>query len=125
MTYLLQSIPFAGLSEVYRRTSSPYRLLSALVECRANLWEVSLGVRINLSQTAMKRVIAIVFLLTAFETIYSVPTPLSYAVSQSAMFRANLERTGVYKTQGIQRLHGIKWKFKTERVIEAWFSSPT
>jgi len=30
---------------------------------------------------------------------------------------------GVYETQGVQRLHGVKWKFKTERIIEAWFSS--
>jgi len=73
----------------------------------------------------MKRVVAITFLLVAFEAVYSMLTPLSYAVTQSAIFRANLERTGVYKTQGIQRLHGVKWKFKTERVIEAWFSSPT
>src|SRR5437016_14540597 len=72
----------------------------------------------------MKRVVAIAFLLVAFE-VYSMLTPLSFAVSQSAMFRANLEHTGVYQTQGIQRLHGVKWKFKTERVIEAWFSSPT
>src|SRR5256714_10389353 len=73
----------------------------------------------------MKRVVAIAFLLVAFEAVYSMLKPLSYAVSPSAMFRANLERTGIYKTQGIQRLHGVKWKFKTERVIEAWFSSPT
>ena len=73
----------------------------------------------------MKRVVAIAFLLVAFEAVYSMLTPLSYAASQSAMFRANLARTGFYKTQGIQRLHGVKWKFKTERVIEAWFSSPT
>src|SRR5229473_2672902 len=74
----------------------------------------------------MKRVIAIAFLLVAFEIICSALSPLSYgAVSPNAMFRANLERTGMYKTQGIQRLHGVKWKFKTERVIEAWFSSPT
>src|SRR5438093_6606365 len=43
----------------------------------------------------------------------------------NAMFRANLERTGVYRTRGMRRLHGVKWKFKTGRVIEAWFSSPT
>src|SRR5947209_12231225 len=42
-----------------------------------------------------------------------------------AMFRANLQHTGVYQTKGVRKLHGVKWKFKTERVIEAWFSSPT
>src|SRR6266567_664794 len=74
----------------------------------------------------MKRVVAIIFLITAFEAVYSVLTPLSSgATPANAIFRANLERTGVYKTQGIQRLHGVKWKFKTERVMEAWFSSPT
>ena len=73
----------------------------------------------------MKRVNAIAFLIVALEIVYSVLAPWSYVLSQSAMFRANLKRTGVYKTQGIQRLHGIKWKFKTVRVIEAWFSSPT
>jgi len=74
----------------------------------------------------MKRVIGSAFLLIAFDTVYLILSPVSYgAVSAEAMFRANLERTGVYKTQGIQRLHGVKWKFKTERVIEAWFSSPT
>src|SRR5258708_5399764 len=78
------------------------------------------------SQTAMKRFIALLFLLLAFETVHSVFSPSSYvAVLPNAMFRANLERTGVYKTQGMPRLHGVKWKFKTERIIEAWFSSPT
>jgi hypothetical protein len=47
------------------------------------------------------------------------------SVSAGTMFRANPQRTGVYQTEGVRRLHGIKWKFKTERVIEAWFSSPT
>src|ERR671927_117587 len=42
-----------------------------------------------------------------------------------AMFRADLQHTGVYETRGVRRLHGVKWKFKTERVVEAWFSSPT
>ena len=74
----------------------------------------------------MKRVVVIVFLIIAFEAVYSLLTPLSSgATPANAMFRANLERTGIYKTQGLQRLHGVKWKFKTERVIEAWFSSPT
>src|SRR5437660_5967102 len=74
----------------------------------------------------MKRVIASAFLIIAFETVYLIASLVSYsAESAESMFRANLERTGVYKTQGIQRLHGVKWKFKTERVIEAWFSSPT
>ena len=64
----------------------------------------------------MKRVIAIAFLIS----------PVSFvAAPAESMFRANLERTGVYQTQSIQRLHGVKWKFKTERIIEAWFSSPT
>src|SRR5207237_5770600 len=76
--------------------------------------------------TPMKIVMTIRSVLIALETVCLILSPLSYgAVSQNAMFRANLERTGVYKTQGIQRLHGVKWKFKTERVIEAWFSSPT
>src|SRR5437773_8999130 len=71
-------------------------------------------------------VMATAFLLIAFETIYSVLSPLSYGgVSTNAMFRVNLQRTGVYQTKGMLRLHGVKWKFKTERVIEAWFSSPT
>src|SRR5258708_26769786 len=78
------------------------------------------------SQTAMKRFIALLSLLLAFETVHSVFSTSSYvAVLTNAMFRANLERTGVYKTQGMPRLHGVKWKFKTERIIEAWFSSPT
>src|SRR6266566_9638104 len=65
----------------------------------------------------MKRVIAIAFVLIS---------PVSFvAAPAESMFRANLERTGVYKTQSIQRLHGVEWKFKTEHVIEAWFSSPT
>src|SRR5260370_13445233 len=74
----------------------------------------------------MKRVIAWRSRVIAVETFYLALSPLSFgAVSPNAMFRANLERTGVYKTQGIQRLHGVKWKFRTERVIEAWFSSPS
>jgi eukaryotic-like serine/threonine-protein kinase len=74
-------------------------------------------------QTTLKKSIVILFLLVAREPIYS--TLSSVAESPGAMFRANLERTGVYQTQGMPRLHGVKWKFKTERVIEAWFSSPT
>src|SRR5207249_11476653 len=71
-------------------------------------------------------VMATAFLLIAFESIYSVLSPFACgAVPPNAMFRANLQRTGVYRTQGMPRLHGVKWKFKTERVIEAWFSSPT
>ena len=73
----------------------------------------------------MKRVIANAFLLIAFETVYLMLSPVSRSeASAESMFRANLERTGVYKTQSIQRLRGVKWKFKTERIIEAWFSSP-
>src|SRR5919199_368542 len=45
--------------------------------------------------------------------------------SPPAMFRSNLQRTGVFETKGVRRLRGVKWKFKTERVVEAWFSSPT
>jgi PQQ enzyme repeat len=67
----------------------------------------------------------VIALLIAVETICSVFSLLSYgAASPNAMFRANLQRTGVYQTQGLRRLHGVKWKFKTERIIEAWFSSP-
>src|SRR5438067_1255322 len=74
----------------------------------------------------MNRVITIFSVVIALETVSLILSPLSYgAVSPNMMFRANPERTGVCKTQGIQRLHGVKWKFKTERVIEAWFSSPT
>ena len=74
----------------------------------------------------MKRVIAMRSLVIAFATFYLALSPLSFgAVPPNAMFRANLERTGVYKTEGIQRLHGVKWKFKSKRVIEAWFSSPS
>src|SRR5438552_15733798 len=74
----------------------------------------------------MKRVIATTLLLIAIKTVYLMLSPVSRGeASTESMFRANLERTGVYKTQSIQRLRGVKWKFKTERVIEAWFSSPT
>jgi hypothetical protein len=47
------------------------------------------------------------------------------STSDEVMFRANLQRTGIYATLGIKHLRGVKWKFRTERVIEAWFSSPT
>ena len=30
------------------------------------------------------------------------------------MYRANLQRTGVYNTQGIDKLRGIKWKLKID-----------
>lgn len=45
--------------------------------------------------------------------------------SPPATFRANLQRTGVFETKGVSRLYGVKWKFKTGRVVEAWFSSPS
>jgi outer membrane protein assembly factor BamB len=41
------------------------------------------------------------------------------------MFRADMQHAGVYETKGVGRLRGVKWKFKTERVVEAWFSSPS
>ena len=40
---------------------------------------------------------------------------------KEAMFRANLQRTGVYDTRGVHQLSELKWKFKTE---DAVFSSP-
>ena len=40
---------------------------------------------------------------------------------KEAMFRANLQRTGVYDTRGVHQLSELKWKFKTEGVV---FSSP-
>ena len=36
--------------------------------------------------------------------------------AKGAMFRANLQRTGVYNTKGIHQLTELKWKFKTEDV---------
>jgi len=38
-----------------------------------------------------------------------------------AMFRANLQRTGVYDTRGVHQLSELKWKFKTGDTV---FSSP-
>src|SRR5947208_317237 len=57
--------------------------------------------------------------------ICSWPHLLLGQTSPPAMFRANLQHSGVFETKGVYRLHGVKWKFKTERVIEAWFSSPS
>ena len=36
------------------------------------------------------------------------------AKPKAAMFRANLQRTGVYKTKGVHQLTELKWKFKTK-----------
>jgi hypothetical protein len=36
------------------------------------------------------------------------------APSQMAMFRANLQHTGVYDTRAVHVLSELKWKFKTE-----------
>ena len=33
------------------------------------------------------------------------------------MYRANLQRTGVYNTQGIDKLRGIKWKLKLDSLL--------
>jgi len=41
--------------------------------------------------------------------------------AKGAMFRANLQRTGVYNTKGVHQLTELKWKFKTEDKV---FSSP-
>lgn len=38
------------------------------------------------------------------------------------MYRANVKRTGVYKAQGIDRLRGIKWKFKIDSQLRVDFS---
>src|ERR1041384_254439 len=69
-------------------------------------------------KTGMKRV-CIALIVCAWPQLLPGQSPTA------AMFRANLQHTGVYETKGVRRLHGVKWKFKTERVIEAWFSSPT
>jgi len=56
----------------------------------------------------------------------SLPARLpAQADSDGAMFRADLRHSGVYRAEGVRRLHGIRWKFKTGPVVEAWFSSPT
>jgi len=34
-----------------------------------------------------------------------------------AMFRANLQRTGVYYTRGVDQLSELKWKFKTQNGV--------
>ena len=44
--------------------------------------------------------------------------------SEGSMFRADLLRDGNYQTEGPTHASS-KWKFKTGRVVEAWFSSPT
>jgi outer membrane protein assembly factor BamB len=41
--------------------------------------------------------------------------------TEAAMYRGGLRRTGVYDTQGVTELTGVKWKFKTE---DAVWSSP-
>src|SRR5918912_4264391 len=69
-------------------------------------------------KTGMKRV-CIGLLICAW------PRPLLGQSHSPAMFRADPQHTGVYETKGVRRLHGVKWKFKTGRVVEAWFSSPT
>ena len=33
--------------------------------------------------------------------------------SDNSMFRANPQRTGVYKTKCLEELSGVKWKFET------------
>src|SRR3954468_6146799 len=57
--------------------------------------------------------------------ICACPDCLLSQSAPAAMFRADLQHTGIYQTKGISRLRGVKWKFRTERVIEACFSSPS
>ena len=38
---------------------------------------------------------------------------------KQAMFRGNLERTGVYQTKSIKKLSALKWKFKTEDWVDS------
>ena len=40
-------------------------------------------------------------------------TSNTQSTSQTAMFGANPQHTGVYHTKGVDVLHGVKWKFKT------------
>lgn len=42
-------------------------------------------------------------------------------IDSAAMFRANLQRAGVYHTTGVPELNELMWKFKTE---EELLSSP-
>ena len=43
---------------------------------------------------------------------------------KGAMFRANLQRTGVYKTRGVHKLSELKWKSKTEDYVHSSLPSP-
>lgn len=36
------------------------------------------------------------------------------------MFRANSQRTGVYKTTGVRQLQGLKWKSRRSSTVTAW-----
>ena len=36
---------------------------------------------------------------------------------KSAMFRANLQRTGVYKTKGVHQLTELMWKLKQRMML--------
>ena len=48
----------------------------------------------------------------------ALPAP---APAQAVMYRGGPERTGVYHTQGVAKLSGVKWQFQAEGPI---WSSP-
>lgn len=47
------------------------------------------------------------------------PTISTPTNSTGAMFRANLQRTGVYDNAGVSEFTGLKWKFKTDGEIRS------
>src|SRR5919198_296270 len=61
----------------------------------------------------------------AWLLLFTFPIQLAAQSSDGTMFRADLRHTGVYQTKGVNRLKGVKWRFKTQTIVEAWFSSPT
>jgi outer membrane protein assembly factor BamB len=57
--------------------------------------------------------------MLSFACLLTASAPLRS--SGSAMFRGDLQHTGVYDARGVPELHGVKWKFKTGGRV---YSSP-
>ncbi|MFA9408747.1 MAG: hypothetical protein ACERKJ_07915, partial [Candidatus Dadabacteria bacterium] len=60
------------------------------------------------SVNSLIRYFALSLLLLLFFT-FTVESVLAH----ESIFRANKERSGEYKSQGLKKLKGIKWKYKT------------
>ena len=68
----------------------------------------------------MKKVIETATVMTILIVLHMTNCSESGAASKEAMFRFNLQHTGVYNTKGVSQLNELLWKFKTGQMMTSY-----